>query len=460
MADPELPSWSKEFYSTGLPGSLELENQNAKYKLMAEGSPEQELLRDQLKFMKDYYGPRIVQAHLEKLYRQKGLALPEEQWAAEAEQDYSLTKEQLGNLWFGKNGHFSLVQTSPTEYKELVCNDRGCNLMPVTDKTISKRKLQLQQSLLHDNLCELLERPDPCAGVGKRYGQPYIYCMQQDNLRVFRKLGFFQGVNRDPADPLSLQPGETPRQRLLRDREAQASIQEWLNHFDAAPQEELEAFPGWLRCGVEPQEVRNLTYYRMVQKILPARSREAEDLDHYLNGVYHYRAMATIPEWDLRNQTRYAKQLRQWHFQSAGYPLEEPEQFVTPYAGYGNDVGAGLLSVLGPLGQMLLWALSVLAQSLGSHPRMASDARLPASGYECGFAPFAAISSSSLVVFRQLAVYFVVFEAELIFLYPWSAALLPGSLLGSALGYYGVVPFLVCLVVGFALEIQRDALKL
>jgi hypothetical protein len=31
---------------------------------------------------------------------------------------------------------------------------------------------------------------------------------------------------------------------------------------------------------------------------------------------------------------------------------------------------------------------------------------------------------------------------------------------GSALGYYGAVPFLVCLVVGFALEIKRDALKI
>lgn len=156
----------------------------------------------------------------------------------------------------------------------------------------------------------------------------------------------------------------------------------------------------------------------MVQKLLPPKSREAEDLEHYLNGIYHYKAMASLPEWTLRNQTKYAQHLRQWHFQSAGYPVEEPEQFVARYAGYGNDVGAGLMALLGPLSQVLLWVLSVLAQSLGSHPRLPSSSRAPASGYECGFAPFAAISSSSLVVFRQLAVYFVVFEAELIFLYP------------------------------------------
>jgi hypothetical protein len=33
-------------------------------------------------------------------------------------------------------------------------------------------------------------------------------------------------------------------------------------------------------------------------------------------------------------------------------------------------------------------------------------------------------------------------------------------MLGSVLGYYGALPFLACLVVGFALEIKRDALKL
>ena len=180
----------------------------------------------------------------------------------------------------------------------------------------------------------------------------------------------------------------------------------------------MAALPCRKSCGVEPQETRNLIYYRIAQKLLPPKSREAEDLEHYLSGVYYYKAKASLPEWSLRNQTKYAMHLRQWHFQSSGYPTEEPEEFVTRYGGYGNDPGAGLLALLGPLSQVLLWVLSVLAQSLGNHPRLHSSSRAPASGYECGFAPFASISSSSLVVFRQLAVYFVVFEAELIFLYP------------------------------------------
>jgi NADH-quinone oxidoreductase subunit A len=125
-----------------------------------------------------------------------------------------------------------------------------------------------------------------------------------------------------------------------------------------------------------------------------------------------------------------------------------------------SELGSAIMASMGIITQLLQVVLVGLLRLLGNNPRYPTEKRVPSSGYECGFSPFAAISSSSLVVFRQLAVYFVVFEAELVFLYPWSASLLPGSLLGSALGYYGVVPFLACLVVGFALEIQRDALKL
>jgi len=153
-----------------------------------------------------------------------------------------------------------------------------------------------KQSLLHENLCEMLGRPNPCDPIGEPTLRVYTRCMQQDSLQVFRKMGFFRGIQRQPEDPLSLQPGETGRHRLLRDLESQLSLQEWLNHFNAAPQDRLEALSGWTPCGVEPQEARNLVYYRMAQGILPPESREGEDLGHYINGVYHYRALASIPE--------------------------------------------------------------------------------------------------------------------------------------------------------------------
>lgn len=187
------------------------------------------------------------------------------------------------------------MQVGDYAYKQLVCTDRGCKLLPVADKETAAFEMKRKQSLLHENLCEMLNRPNPCNGFEDPTMDSYTRCMQLDNLEVFRKMGFFKGIHRQPEDPLNLQPGETGRQRLLRDLESQQSIQEWLNHFNAASQDRLEALSGWTPCGVEPQEVRNLTYYRMVQGLLPPKSREGEDLEHYLNGVYHYQAMASIP---------------------------------------------------------------------------------------------------------------------------------------------------------------------
>lgn len=40
------------------------------------------------------------------------------------------------------------------------------------------------------------------------------------------------------------------------------------------------------------------------------------------------------------------------------------------------------------------------------------------SSYECGFAPFGVLNKPQLLLFYKLAVFFIIFEAELIFLYP------------------------------------------
>jgi NADH:ubiquinone oxidoreductase subunit 3 (subunit A) len=40
------------------------------------------------------------------------------------------------------------------------------------------------------------------------------------------------------------------------------------------------------------------------------------------------------------------------------------------------------------------------------------------SSYECGFAPFGVIDKPQLFLFYKLAVFFIIFEAELIFIYP------------------------------------------
>lgn len=38
--------------------------------------------------------------------------------------------------------------------------------------------------------------------------------------------------------------------------------------------------------------------------------------------------------------------------------------------------------------------------------------------YECGFSPFEKLDRNQLFIFYRLAVFFIIFEAELIFLYP------------------------------------------
>jgi NADH:ubiquinone oxidoreductase subunit 3 (subunit A) len=68
---------------------------------------------------------------------------------------------------------------------------------------------------------------------------------------------------------------------------------------------------------------------------------------------------------------------------------------------------------------LLLGVLAAAARLLGrSGGRNGGGDRAAAGAYECGFAPFAGLSSSSLLLFYRLAVFFVVFEAELIFLFP------------------------------------------
>lgn len=67
----------------------------------------------------------------------------------------------------------------------------------------------------------------------------------------------------------------------------------------------------------------------------------------------------------------------------------------------------------------LLGGLALVARLLGRNDgRSAGGSRAATGVYECGFSPFASLSSSSLLLFYRLAVFFLVFEAELIFLFP------------------------------------------
>lgn len=76
------------------------------------------------------------------------------------------------------------------------------------------------------------------------------------------------------------------------------------------------------------------------------------------------------------------------------------------------------------------------------------------SAYECGFAPFGDARSKFEVRFYLVAILFIVFDLEILFLFPWTISL-------AYLGVYGFVSmviFLVILTIGFVYEWFKGAL--
>jgi len=140
-----------------------------------------------------------------------------------------------------------------------------------------------------------------------------------------------------------------------------------------------------------------------------------------------------------------------------GGTLDTLAQRLEVYLPAFGDYGQLLLQ--GGVTAVLLVILALLARLLGHYPRFGSGGRAPTSAYECGFAPFAGLASSSLFLFYQLAVFFVVFEAELVFLYPWASALLPAAEVGALQPFLAPLAFLLALFYGYAREIQADALR-
>jgi NADH-quinone oxidoreductase subunit A len=76
------------------------------------------------------------------------------------------------------------------------------------------------------------------------------------------------------------------------------------------------------------------------------------------------------------------------------------------------------------------------------------------SAYECGFDPFGTGVSSFEVHFYIVGILFIIFDLEIIFLYPWAIYL--GVLGGS--GFCAIIVFLGVLTVGFIYEWQKGAL--
>lgn len=76
------------------------------------------------------------------------------------------------------------------------------------------------------------------------------------------------------------------------------------------------------------------------------------------------------------------------------------------------------------------------------------------SAYECGFNPFADSRNRFDVRFYLVGLLFIVFDLEVVFLFPWTAVLVN-------LGYFGywvMMFFLFLLIIGFVYEWMKGAL--
>jgi NADH:ubiquinone oxidoreductase subunit 3 (subunit A) len=77
------------------------------------------------------------------------------------------------------------------------------------------------------------------------------------------------------------------------------------------------------------------------------------------------------------------------------------------------------------------------------------------SAYECGFDPFDDARNTFDVRFYLVAILFIIFDLEIIFLYPWSVVI--SSL--PLFGFWSMILFLAVLTVGFIFEWKKGALE-
>ena len=75
--------------------------------------------------------------------------------------------------------------------------------------------------------------------------------------------------------------------------------------------------------------------------------------------------------------------------------------------------------------------------------------------YECGFQPFEDARNKFDIRFYLVAILFIIFDLEIMFLFPWSINL---YFLGF-LGYWSMFLFLVILTIGFLYEWRKGALE-
>jgi len=74
--------------------------------------------------------------------------------------------------------------------------------------------------------------------------------------------------------------------------------------------------------------------------------------------------------------------------------------------------------------------------------------------YECGFEPFQDSRGSVDVRFYLVAMLFIIFDLEVIFLFPWATI----AMTTNPWNYWGMIVFVLYLTLGFVYEWEKGAL--
>ena len=109
-------------------------------------------------------------------------------------------------------------------------------------------------------------------------------------------------------------------------------------------------------------------------------------------------------------------------------------------------IGVGLI-----LGLTMLGVGFGLGRVMG-HARPDAEKQSP---YECGFEAFEDARMRFDVRYYLVAILFIIFDLEIVFLFPWAVVL---DDIGMA-GFWAMMIFLVVLVVGFIYEWRKGALE-
>src|SRR5213593_1846844 len=108
-----------------------------------------------------------------------------------------------------------------------------------------------------------------------------------------------------------------------------------------------------------------------------------------------------------------------------------------------------IIVAMGFAGSALL--VSVLVGKSGKRTRAKDTA------YECGMVPQGEAQPRFSVKFYLVAMLFILFDLEIVFMYPW-AVVYKDSIAGSSLIFWSMLSFISVLMVGYVYALKKGAL--